>query len=80
MWWGTSKFDGQYDSFQSQGNRVRSTFIKRLKIMQPEIFVLTTRHPIERLLSGWNNILCRDNCRNEDRVKLGEVSNEKGFR
>ena len=29
---------------------------------------MTTRHPIQRLVSGWNNILCNKNCRNQGRV------------
>ena len=66
FWWGTSKYDGagpgKYDSFQSQGNRYKSHGIwqGKLKSQKPELLFLTTRHPIERLISGWNNILCKD--------------------
>ena len=66
FWWGTSKYDGAgpglYDSFQSQGNRYKSHGIwqGKLKSQKPELLFLTTRHPIERLISGWNNILCKD--------------------
>ena len=63
-----------YDSFQSLGNVFRSSFAKHLKTLQPELFILTTRHPIERLISGWNNILCLKNCRDESRIKFGSLS------
>ena len=45
-----------------QGNRLKSHGIwqGKLKIQKPELLFLTTRHPIERLISGWNNILCKD--------------------
>lgn len=73
FWWGVSKYDGarpgQFDSFQSQGNRYIRKWEKTLKQEKPKILFLTVRHPIDRLLSGWNNILCNKNCRNADRVR-----------
>ena len=66
FWWGTSKYDGagpgKYDSFQSQGNRYKNlgAWQEKLRSKKPELLFLTTRHPIERLISGWNNILCKD--------------------
>lgn len=72
FWWGTSPYDGsqrgQFDSFQSQGNRFMSSWPTVLKSSQPEMVFLTTRHPLTRLISGWNNILCDKNCRDSSRV------------
>ena len=80
FWWGTSKFDGvkagQFDSFQSQGNRHVRTWIKTLNKEKPEVLFLTTRHPIQRLISGWNNILCNKNCRNQGRVVYARKAKE----
>ena len=69
FWWGMSKFDGTFDSWQSLGNRFQdgSRFVRQLKMRKPEMFILSVRHPIERLISGWNNILCNDNCRDKSR-------------
>ena len=76
FWWGVSKYDGarpgQFDSFQSQGNRYLRRWERTLKQEQPEVLFLTVRHPIDRLLSGWNNILCNTNCRNADRIRYSK--------
>ena len=76
FWWGVSKYDGarpgQFDSFQSQGNRYLRRWERTLKQEQPKVLFLTVRHPIDRLLSGWNNILCNKNCRNADRVRYSK--------
>jgi len=80
FWWGTSKFDGakagQFDSFQSQGNRQTRKWIKTLDQERPEVLFLTTRHPIQRLISGWNNILCNTNCRHAARVTYAKKAKE----
>lgn len=72
FWWGMSKFDGAgkgfFDSFQSQGNQYRSVWSSHLAKTPPKILFLQTRHPIKRLISGWNNILCEKNCRDAGRV------------
>ena len=76
FWWGISKYDGarpgQFDSFQSQGNRYLRRWERTLKQEQPKVLFLTVRHPIDRLLSGWNNILCNKNCRNADRIRYSK--------
>lgn len=78
FWWGMSKFDGVgfgfYDSWQSQGNKILqgAKFVGELKKMKPEVLILSMRHPIERLVSGWNNILCNENCRDEARRKYSQ--------
>ena len=84
FWWGTSKYDGagpgKYDSFQSQGNRYKSHGIwqGKLKSQKPELLFLTTRHPIERLISGWNNILCKDK-EGLERKRVGKIFSKLHF-
>ena len=73
FWWGTSNFQNKYDSFQSQGNHFRKNWMKILHHEKPEMLFLTVRHPIMRLISGWNNILCDKNCRNQDLASFFRV-------
>lgn len=72
FWWETSSFDGvgkgKFDSFQSQGNQLRVKWSQALKDKHPKVLFLQTRHPVKRLVSGWNNILCNKNCRDKGRV------------
>ena len=74
-----SKFDGtgagKYDSWQGLGNKFRGrNFVNQLKKLKPEMLILSTRHPIERLISGWNSILCNDNCRDNSRLTFNTTS------
>ena len=75
-----SKFDGTgngyYDSWQSLGNSFvrESSFVNQLKELKPEMLIFSTRHPIERLISGWNSILCNDNCRDNSRLTFNTTS------
>ena len=83
FWWGFSKYDGsspgQFDSFQSQGNRYIRKWEQTLKQQPPKVLFLTVRHPIDRLLSGWNNILCNKNCRNADRIRYSKQALSVSF-
>ena len=69
FWWGTSKFDGdgwgRYNSYQVQGNFQMRTWGFTLRESHPILLFMQTRNPIDRLVSGWNNVLCDKNCRNE---------------
>ena len=74
-WWNTSPDDknGRFDSFQSQGNRHVRNWGLELTKLKPELLFLQVRHPLSRLVSGWNNILCNENCRNADRVRYSKT-------
>ena len=48
-----------------KGNQQRSRWGITLKSKPPKLLFLQTRHPIKRLVSGWNNILCNKNCRDQ---------------
>jgi len=48
---------------------MRRSWSSSLKRKEPKVLFLQTRHPIKRLISGWNNILCNKNCRDSGRVK-----------
>jgi hypothetical protein len=74
-WWNTSPDDknGRFDSFQSQGNRHVRDWGRELTKLQPKLLFLQVRHPLARLVSGWNNILCNENCRNADRVRYSKT-------
>ena len=50
-----------------------------MKESPPEILFVTTRHPLTRLVSGWNNILCNRNCRDNDRVKYASTARNVSF-
>ena len=73
--WNTSPDDKskKFDSFQSQGNRHVRRWGQELTRLKPELLFLQVRHPLSRLVSGWNNILCNENCRNADRIRYSKT-------
>lgn len=40
-----------------------------LKTTPPPVLFMQIRHPIARLISAWNNILCRKNCVDDERIQ-----------